>query len=109
MDNLELINQGYEGRDGICLSFSLSFSCFSFPFKHQLFSQVLREPFLVDRHEPGEVVEEENALSISRVKRLCFYTNPTSSPHSAAAVLFLCLQYVSGGCPAAPRTRLNAK
>lgn len=62
-----------------------------------------------DRHEPGEVVEEENALSISRVKRLCFYTNPTSSPHSAAAVLFLCLQYVSGGCPAAPRTRLNAK
>lgn len=47
MDNLELINQGYEWRDGICLSFSLSFSCFSFPFKHQLFSQVLREPFLV--------------------------------------------------------------
>lgn len=44
-----------------------------------------------DRHEPGEVVEEENALSISRVKRLCFYTNPTSSPHSAAAVLFFML------------------
>ena len=63
-----------------------------------------------DKHEPGEVVEGKNALSISRVKRLCFYTpNPASSPHSAAAVLFLCLQYVSGSCPAAPLTRLNAK
>lgn len=120
MDNLELINQGYEGRDGICLSFSLSFSCFSFPFKHQLLSQVLREPFLVQTDMNPErwwrkktlwVFPELRGFVFTLILRLlltapplfCFYAYsmfwrlPRSTSHSFECKMtqFICLENIT--------------
>lgn len=85
MDNVELINQGIEGRMGFAfLSHSLSFS-----FKRQLFSQCESFWNSQTRTRIEEKKKKKNALTISQLKRLCFYMpNPMFLSHGAAAVLF---------------------
>lgn len=72
MDNLELINQGMEGRMGFAF-LSVSFIFFSFSFKHQLFYQRSVNPF----RTVATQIQTWKSGCDKQLKRLCSYTpNP---------------------------------